>query len=81
MAAAGCSKASASDFPTHIHAFRHFCATQAIAAGFDVVTVGARLGHTDPSITLRVYSHAVQQRDRELAASLGRMLGLMALGP
>jgi integrase len=63
---------------THIHAFRHFCATQAVAAGFDVVTVGTRLGHTDPSITLRVYSHAVEQRDRELAASLGKTLALRA---
>jgi integrase len=61
---------------THLHALRHFSATQAIAAGFDAVTVGARLGHADPSITLRVYSHAVQQRDRELAASLGRTLAL-----
>ena len=61
---------------THLHALRHFSATQAIAAGFDAVTVGARLGHADPSITLRVYSHAVEQRDRELAASLGRTLAL-----
>ena len=61
---------------THLHALRHFSATQAIAAGFDAVTVGARLGHADPSITLRVYSHAVAQRDRELAASLGRTLAL-----
>jgi integrase len=61
---------------THLHALRHFSATQAIAAGFDAVTVGARLGHADPSITLRVYSHAVQQRDRELAASLGKVLAL-----
>jgi integrase len=61
---------------THLHALRHFSATQAIAAGFDPVTVGARLGHADPSITLRVYSHAVEQRDRELAASLGRVLAL-----
>jgi len=61
---------------THLHALRHFSATQAIAAGFDAVTVGARLGHADPSITLRVYSHAVEQRDRELAASLGRILTL-----
>jgi integrase len=59
---------------THLHALRHFSATQAIAAGFDAVTVGARLGHADPSITLRVYAHAVEQRDRELAASLGRVL-------
>jgi integrase len=63
---------------THLHALRHFSATQGIAAGYDAVTVGARLGHADPSITLRVYSHAVEQRDRELAASLGRTLALPA---
>lgn len=57
---------------THTHALRHFSATQAIAAGFDVVTVTARLGHADPSITLRVYSHAVERRDRDPAASLGK---------
>ncbi len=61
---------------THLHALRHFSATQAIAAGFDAVTVGARLGHADPSVTLRVYSHAVDCRDRELAASLGKTLAL-----
>ena len=60
--------------PTHLHALRHFSATQAIGAGYDAVTVGARLGHADPSVTLRVYSHALEQRDRDLAASLGRAL-------
>ena len=66
--------AKAADVDTHLHALRHFSATQAIAAGFDAVTVSARLGHADPSITLRVYSHALESRDRDLAASLGRML-------
>jgi integrase len=61
---------------THLHALRHFSATQGIAAGFDPVTVGARLGHADPSITLRVYSHVLEQRDRELAAALGKTLAL-----
>ena len=61
---------------THLHTLRHFSATQAIAAEFDAVTVGARLGHADPSVTLRVYSHAVDCRDRELAASLGKTLAL-----
>ncbi len=61
---------------THLHALRHFSATQAIAAGFDPVTVGGRLGHADPSITLRVYSHVLEQRDRDLATSLGRTLAL-----
>jgi integrase len=66
---------------THLHALRHFSATQAIAAGFDPVTVGARLGHADPAITLRVYAHAVEQRDRDLAASLGRTLALPVASP
>jgi integrase len=61
---------------THLHALRHFSASQAIAAGYDPVTVGARLGHADPSITLRVYSHVLEQRDRELAATLGKTLAL-----
>ena len=65
---------------THLHALRHFSASQAIAAGFDPVTVGGRLGHSDPSITLRVYSHVLEQRDRDLAASLGRTLALPTAG-
>jgi integrase len=61
---------------THLHALRHFSATQAIAAGFDPVTVGGRLGHADTSMTLRVYSHALEQRDRDLADALGQTLSL-----
>jgi integrase len=59
----------------HFHQLRHFHATQSIAGGFDPVTVGKRLGHRDPNITLRVYSHALEQRDRDLAAAMGRALG------
>ena len=59
---------------THLHTLRHFAATQGIAAGFDPVTVGQRLGHRDPSVTLRVYAHAIEQRDRDLADSLGATL-------
>jgi integrase len=68
--------AKAAGVDTHLHSLRHFSATQAIAMGYDAVTVGDRLGHADPSVTLRVYAHAIKQRDRELAASLGRTLAL-----
>jgi integrase len=61
---------------THLHGLRHFMATQAIARGFDPVTVSQRLGHADPSVTLRVYAHAVEQRDRDLADVLGQQLAL-----
>lgn len=58
----------------HLHQLRHFSATQAFGAGFGPATVASRLGHADPSITLRVYSHAIEQRDRDLAAALGNVL-------
>lgn len=63
--------ARAAGMPYHLHSLRHFAATQAIAAGFDPVAVAARLGHADPSVTLRVYAHAIEGRDRALAETLG----------
>jgi integrase len=58
-----------------LHDLRHFTATQLIGAGVDVRTVAGRLGHSDPSITLRVYSHALEERDRAAADTMGRVLG------
>ena len=55
-------------------ALRHFSATELVAAGVDVRTIAGRLGHADPSMTLRVYSHRRAQRDREAAAILGKTL-------
>jgi len=56
---------------TRFHELRHFSATQLIAGGMDVRTVAERLGHADPSVTLRIYSHALQATDREAAGLLG----------
>lgn len=58
----------------HLHSLRHFAATEMIGAGTDVRTVAARLGHRDPSVTLRVYAHALPERDQAAAAVLGRAL-------
>ena len=57
-----------------LHDLRHFTATQLIGAGVDVRTVAGRLGHADPSITLRVYADVIQERDRAAAAVIGRVL-------
>ena len=56
------------------HDLRHFTATQLIGAGVDVRTVAGRLGHSDPSVTLRIYANAIEQRDREAAALLGAIV-------
>lgn len=57
-----------------LHDLRHFTATQLIGAGVDVRTVAGRLGHSDPSVTLRVYSHALEERDRAAADIIGNVL-------
>ena len=45
-----------------LHDLRHFTATQLISAGVDIRTVAERLGHSDPSLTLRVYAHVIEER-------------------
>ena len=54
--------ARAAGVKTHLHEMRLFSATEMIAAGIDVRTAAGRLGHADASVTLRVYSHALEQR-------------------
>lgn len=56
-----------------LHDLRHFTATQLIGAGVDVRTVAGRLGHSDPSVTLRVYSHAIEDRERAAAEIMGQL--------
>lgn len=58
----------------HLHSLRHYAATELIAEGHDVRTVANRLGHADPALTLRVYSHVIEDRERDAAATLGRAL-------
>lgn len=55
------------------HDLRHSVATNLLGAGYDLAVVAGRLGHRDPTITLRVYAHALEQRDRQAAATLGSL--------
>jgi len=50
-----------------LHDLRHLHATTLLIAGIPVHVVAARLGHADPAVTLRVYSHVL----REHAVSVG----------
>lgn len=67
--------------PWHFHDLRHFVATRALASGANPRTVADRLGHADPSVTLRVYAHAVDEASRELAGFLGGLLAAPGLPP
>lgn len=48
----------------HPHALRHTMATISIANGADIVSVSKKLGHSNTSITLNVYSHANEEAQR-----------------
>ena len=53
-----------------IHQFRHSHATNLINDGVNVVAVSRRLGHSDVSMTLKVYTHLFQKVDVELVENL-----------
>ena len=55
----------------HPHALRHTMATISIVNGADIVSISKKLGHSNTSITLDVYSHAneeAQQRANDVLA-------------
>ena len=66
-------------WPFRFHDLRHYAATEMIAAGVNLPTVAARLGHADSSLTLRVYAHDTVEQAKAAATSLEAGLGLSAL--
>ncbi|MBV9010673.1 MAG: site-specific integrase [Pseudonocardiales bacterium] len=57
---------------THLHALRHYSATELLAAGVDLATVSGRLGHGGGgATTLRVYAAWVAASDQRAAEVLG----------
>ena len=45
-----------------------------LLAGVPVHMVAARLGHRDPSVTLRVYAHVISDLDTDVAETFARSL-------
>lgn len=57
---------------SHLHALRHYSATELLAAGVDLRAVAGRLGHGGRgATTLRVYAAWVDESDRRAADILG----------
>jgi integrase len=59
---------------TNFHALRHTAASLMIAAGVPITTVSEMLGHSNVSITLNIYSHAIEGSGREAVDKLGELL-------
>ena len=50
------------------HDLRHFAVSQLIAQGANILQIARVAGHSDPSVTLRVYSHLMADGLTEAAA-------------
>ena len=57
-----------------VHSLRHTNATLLIAGGVDIRTVSKRLGHSQTSTTLNIYTHAIQSADAMAAQTIGDIL-------
>lgn len=57
------------------HMFRHTYATILYNAGVDVKSAQRFLGHADINMTLKIYTHLSEQKEREATAALNKHLG------
>ncbi len=58
----------------NVHSLRHTAASLMIAGGTDVATVASILGHSQPSTTLNIYTHAFDKNKKAASAELqGRL--------
>ena len=72
-------KAEADKLPMiPFHGLRHTKATLQIAAGTDVRTVSAILGHRETSTTMNIYSHSLQTAEQEAATRIEQLLSKQA---
>ena len=54
----------------NVHSLRHTAASLMIAGGADVATVAGILGHSQPSTTLNIYTHAFDKNKKAASAKL-----------
>ena len=57
-----------------LHELRHTSASILIASGLEATAVAQRLGHSDASISLQVYAHSFEERDKAAADALENAL-------
>lgn len=57
-----------------LHDLRHTSASILAAQGVSPVEIAHRLGHSDPSVTLKIYSHSFAEADQKAADALEKAL-------
>jgi integrase len=56
--------------PLRPHDLKHTCASLLVAQGAHVREIAARLGHSNPMVTMRVYAHILPSLDERLSDGL-----------
>lgn len=62
-----------------LHGLRHTSATILISQNIDIKEVSHRLGHSNTSTTLDIYTHALEKRDEDASRALENVLKVKAL--
>jgi integrase len=57
-----------------LYCLRHSMATLSLASGADIKTISSKLGHTDISLTLKVYSHVLDSMKSDATNKLASIL-------
>lgn len=60
--------------PVTYHALRHTHASHLIDAGIDVMKISRRLGHSSPTVTLKIYAHLFRKRDDKSTAAINNVV-------
>lgn len=51
--------------PIHAHLFRHTFASYCIAANMDISTISSLISHSNPAITLSIYTHEIDAHNKQ----------------
>ena len=60
----------------NVHSLRHTAASLMISGGADVAIVSGILGHAQVSTTLDIYTHAFDEKKREVSAEMQERMGV-----
>lgn len=58
------------DFKVHPHLLRHTYITELCASGLDIRKIQYLAGHSNPQMTLKVYTHVTQNKPHELISAI-----------
>ena len=61
------------DFSVTPHQLRHTYITALCASGLDIKKIQYLAGHSDPSVTLRIYAHVVGNKPEDLSAKINEV--------